>query len=60
MINMMTLTEELEVLPKQLQSMNYEEKLDFLSDLLCEEWYTNRHTDYIRDVLDIFAKSLDK
>lgn len=48
--------EYLEMLPVVLRDLNYEEKLDLISDILCNEWHLITHHEFIRKVLDIFAK----
>lgn len=50
--------ETLEILRAELKSLTYEEKLEVLSDVLCEEWYLIDHAEFIKEVLDVFADSL--
>jgi hypothetical protein len=50
--------ERLNVLPRLLQELSYEDKLELMSDILCEEWHLIIHYEFIKSVLDIFAKSL--
>jgi hypothetical protein len=50
--------EILELLPNLLSDLNYENKIELMSDILCEEWHLTTHHEFIKSVLDIFAKSL--
>jgi len=46
------------VLPDLIKDLNYAEKLELFSTILCDEWYLNEHKEFIKEVLDVFAKSL--
>jgi hypothetical protein len=50
--------ERLNVLPRLLQKLSYEDKLELMSDILCEEWHLISDFEFIKSALDIFAKSL--
>jgi hypothetical protein len=47
-----------ELLPDLLRGLSYEDKLELMGDILCEEWYLQSDFEFIKSVLDIFAKSI--
>lgn len=46
-----------EKLPIALEKLSEDERVELVSELLCEEWYTNQHYDYIKKVLEILINS---
>jgi hypothetical protein len=42
---------------EELENLTYEEKLEYVAFILCDEWYKNDHYDFIKKLLDIFYKS---
>lgn len=48
-----------DILPDILKDLNYENKKEIMTDILCDEWYLNTHYEFIKSILDIFAKSLN-
>lgn len=48
----------LELLPSVLKRLTSEEKSELLANLLCNEWHTNTHIDFIKSTLKIYEKSL--
>lgn len=60
MLHLKNSRETLETLPNALIDLTFEEKRQVLAELLCEEWYLIEHFDYIKDLLDVFANSINK
>lgn len=48
----------LELLPSALKKMTSEDKTELLANLLCDEWHTNTHFNFIKSALEIYGKSL--
>lgn len=48
----------LKELPSILKGMTYEEKLEYVSSILCDEWHTTESLEFIKHILDIFYKSM--
>lgn len=46
------------LLKEKLETLDYEEKLTLVADILCNEWYLEDHHKYIKSVLVAFAESL--
>lgn len=50
--------QEIKDISEKLNYLTYDEKVEFISDIMCNEWYLIEHYEFLKAVLDIFAKSL--
>lgn len=47
----------IERLKEEILTLNYEEKIELFSNILCNEWYTVDHFNFIKSALYILTKS---